>query len=338
MPAPLFRMPVDRAFSAAEKEELARDGHVVLPNLLTDDTSQNVREALRRIHDITRSDPDLRAFHKLERELHRLRGSGRRDEASRARLRELLAGTRALQAKIGYRPGQVCGEVDAYLREVIGHGQMLGLARAVLGGDIRFDHMVSLVKEGGHPGQDWHSHEYASGSRVFHVPSASSDEDQKASFAQGGGAGSRAGEVVTPDRPDLGFIRIFFYVDGFAKGDGSLSVVRGSHHYRLHEVLPGRQLVPSDAMEREWLPLHPAHPVTGERSAIEDLECPPNSVVIMWTHALHAVAPRKASSGTRHCVVTAFRNPGAPSVSRWISAAFAARRSPGLTPRMKSLL
>ena len=300
---------------------------------------------------------------------------------------------------------------------------MLELAHAVLGDDIRFDHMVSLVKEGGHPGQAWHTHEYASGNVVRHRPESNSDVDQKASWrgADAGREGSATGHpppTVTPDRParenalfrldtprfrphearvctrrcrtaapthrrtaapphrrsatpplrrsaacllrsasatsdaipvldaalfprsrpDLGFIRIFFYVDGFNKGDGSLKVVRGSHHHRLHELLPGRTNLRFRALRDEWLPRYPTHPLTGEPSVVEDLECPPNSVVIMWTHALHAVAPRAVSSGTRHCVVTAFRNPGAPSQSRWISADFASRPSPGLPPRLKSLL
>jgi len=32
-------------------------------------------------------------------------------------------------------------------------------------------------------------------------------------------------------------------------------------------------------------------------------------VVIMHTHAAHGVSPREAGSGTRYCVVTAYRNP-----------------------------
>ena len=82
----------------------------------------------------------------------------------------------------------------------------------------------------GHPGQGWHTHEYASGSVVRHMPASNSDADQRASFphttrTRGGRTTVRPTAITTPDRPDLGFIRIFFYVDGFRKGDGR-SVVR----------------------------------------------------------------------------------------------------------------
>ena len=56
---------------------------------------------------------------------------------------------RAGPSRVGYAPGAVCAEYDEYLGHVIGHDQMLELARAVLGEDLRFDHMVSLIKQGG---------------------------------------------------------------------------------------------------------------------------------------------------------------------------------------------
>ncbi len=42
----------------------------------------------------------------------------------------------------------------------------------------------------------------------------------------------------------------------------------------------------------------------------------------MWTHAAHAVSPRQKVSKTRWAVVYAYRNPGLPSESRWISKQF----------------
>jgi hypothetical protein len=90
-------------------------------------------------------------------------------------------------------PMRYAAEHDAYLAEVIAHPQMLELARAVLGEEIRYDHCVNLSRKGGNRGEGWHTHPYA------------------------------------PDQPELGFIRIFFYVSGFQRGNGSLKVVPGSH-------------------------------------------------------------------------------------------------------------
>ena len=50
----------------------------------------------------------------------------------------------------------------------------------------------------------------------------------------------------------------------------------------------------------------------------------------MWTHAAHGVSPRSPLSPTRWCVVSAYRNPGAPSVSRWINEDWAVKDVPGL--------
>ena len=65
-----------------------------------------------------------------------------------------------MQARKTYGPGAVSAEHDTYLEATIGHPQMLALARAVLGEDIRFDHQVALIKHGGHAGQQWHTHQY----------------------------------------------------------------------------------------------------------------------------------------------------------------------------------
>lgn len=96
----------------------------------------------------------------------------------------------------GHEPQRFAAEFDDYLESLIAHPQMLALAKAVLGEDIRFDHCVSLVRPKGTPAMPWHSHEY--------------------------------GE----DKPSLGFIRIFFYISGFGADDGGLKVIPGSHLYR----------------------------------------------------------------------------------------------------------
>ena len=99
-----------------------------------------------------------------------------------------------------YLPPRFAAEFDAYLESLIGHPQLLDLVRRVLGPEIRYDHCVALNREGGNQGSKWHSHEY-------------SDDD-----------------------PTLGFVRVFFYVNGFAADDGGLKVVPGSHLYRDAEI------------------------------------------------------------------------------------------------------
>jgi hypothetical protein len=66
------------------------------------------------------------------------------------------------------------------------------------------------------------------------------------------------------------------------------------------------------------------HPLTGEPLEVVDLDVPEGSVVVMWTNALHAVTPRRSGSDTRWTLVTAYRNPGAPSGARWIRPGFEA--------------
>ena len=61
------------------------------------------------------------------------------------------------------------------------------------------------------------------------------------------------------------------------------------------------------------------HPITGQPLSIEQLSVLPGTVILVWTHAAHAVTPRRKSSGTRWTVVYAYRNPGKPSGARWIS-------------------
>lgn len=201
--------------------------------------------------------------------------------AARDRLVESLARVAALPDTEEHHPSRYAAEHNDYLASLIAHPQMLALARRVLGDDIRYDHCVSLTRQGGNPGQGWHSHSYAE------------------------------------ERAELGFLRIFFYVNGFAKGDGALKVVPGSHLFRD----PKLRAETDAELEAAWL--HDKnHPLSAEPLHIEELEVPPGSVVLMWTHAAHAVSPRRANSDTRWTVVYAYRNPGAFSHARWISNAF----------------
>lgn len=179
-------------------------------------------------------------------------------------------------------------EYDAYLASIIAHPQMLELAQNVLGPDIRFDHCVGLVRPANNGGLHWHSHEYAD------------------------------------DRPELGFVRIFFYVNGFTKQDGGLKVVPGSHLFRDASL----RAQTDDELRDGWL-AGKQHPQTGRPLAIEHLDAPPGTVALMWTHAAHAVTPRQPSSDTRWTVVYAYRNPGEISHARWLTEAFEHQPPPG---------
>jgi hypothetical protein len=184
-------------------------------------------------------------------------------------------------------PNHNAAEYDPFLESLIGHPQMLALARSVLGEEIRFDHCVTLNRPMGNRGVRWHSHEYAE------------------------------------DDPKLGFIRIFFYVSGFEVGDANLKVVAGSHLYRDRNI----NAESDNDLRTGWL-AGKTHPLTGEPLTIEELAVPPASVVLMWTHAAHAVNPRQSST-TRWSVVYAYRNPGRPSEARWITKAYEQKAIPG---------
>jgi hypothetical protein len=180
-----------------------------------------------------------------------------------------------------YKPNHYAAEYNAYLASLIAHPQLLGLAREVLGEPLRFDHCVTLNRPGGDGGAHWHSHEY----------------------------GERD--------PSLGFLRIFFYVNGFTPDDGGLKVVPGSHLYRDSTIRAGSD----DELRAEWM-AGKTHPETGAALAIEELTVSEGTVALMWTHAAHGVNPRQAVSNPRWAAVYAYRNPGLPSRARWISEVF----------------
>lgn len=206
------------------------------------------------------------------------------------RLTESLARVESLipGGKKGYEPNRFAAEYDSYLESLIPHPQMLKLAREVLGEEIRYDHCVSLNRPGGNNGAVWHSHAYAE------------------------------------DDPRYGFVRIFFYVNGFAADDGGLKAVPGSHLYRDPKI----QAATDDALREGWL-AGKTHPETGKPLAIEALSVPRGTVVLMWTHAAHAVTPRKQESDTRWTVVYGYYKPGKDPGERWITPEFAQKRIPG---------
>lgn len=209
-------------------------------------------------------------------------------------LTEALQRIAVLQEPFGYgrteqrTPGKFAAEHDDFLASLIAHPELLGLARSVLGESIRYDHCVALNRLADNPGLRWHTHEYAD------------------------------------DEPSLGFLRIFFYLNGFAADDGGLKAVPGSHLFRDSQILAQTD----DELQQAWIE-GKRHPLTGEPLRIERLSAPPATVILMWTHALHGVTPRKPSSPTRWTVVYAYRNPGRPSKARWISEEFERRQLPG---------
>jgi hypothetical protein len=200
---------------------------------------------------------------------------------------EHIESLRAQEEK-GHEPRRFSAEFDTYLESLIGHPQLLGLARTILGDDIRYDHCVALNRPSGQKGMSWHAHGY--GEENF----------------------------------DLGFVRVFFYINGFGEDDGGLKVVPGSHLFK-DRTIKGED----DAdLYQKWVN-GKTHPKTGEPLQIEALSAPPGTVIVMWTHALHGVNPRKPSSDTRWTVVYAYRNPGLPSNARWISEDFEQKVIPG---------
>lgn len=212
-------------------------------------------------------------------------------ESARERLVEALSLVHALKRpkEGGSRPGSYAAEHNGYLASLIGHPQLLALARTILGEDIRYDHCVELNRPSGFEGMRWHAHGY--GEENFDL--------------------------------GLGFVRIFFYVNGFDVDDGALTVVPGSHLYK--DRTP-RAKTDEELLEG-WMK-GKKHLETGAPLEIETLSVPPGTVIVMWTHALHGVTARTGND-TRWTVVYAYRNPGLPSSARWITEDFEKKVIPG---------
>eukprot|EP01043_Picozoa_sp_COSAG02_P006900 COSAG02_NODE_201_length_29473_cov_135.510213_26_plen_393_part_00 len=291
-----------------QKSEMDTDGHIVLPGILTDDTVERVIDRLSALN-------DLDAAHQRERATKRQALEQARDIAQTAAEKEaaeVALNSWAEDGGLGMRlsVGACIAEHDEYIESIVGHPQMLALARSILGDDIRFDHCCnSSGRAGGDTpdgGMGYHGHSYADGRKTW------------------------ADEVVPglapkTDNPSLGFIRIFFYVNGFSLQNGNLKTVPGSHLIR-DDLAHGRD---DDELTEQWM-RGKAHPITGEPLAIRRLECPRGSVVCMWTHAAHGVDPKPVGSERRWAMITAYRNPGAPSVSRWMTPKFTVKPTPGL--------
>ena len=213
-----------------QKATMDMDGHIVLPGILTPDTVERLIDRLSAMN-------DLDAVFQRERAAKRKQLEQARDAAKTAAEKE--AAERALSSwaedgGLGMRlsVGACIAEHDEYIESVVGHPQMLALARSILGDDIRFDHCCnSSGRAGGDTpdrGMGYHGHSYADGRKTW------------------------ADEVVPglapkTNNPSLGFIRIFFYVNGFSLkngnlktvGDGTLSTVWfGGRHSHYCAALP----------------------------------------------------------------------------------------------------
>lgn len=140
---------------------------------------------------------------------------GRIAPEARRRLARSIARVEALRpdAPKETRPRRYAAEHDRFLGRLVAHPQLVALARAALGPEIRFDHCVCLGRPPGHAGMRWHSHGYAEGD------------------------------------PRLGLLRIFLYASGFGPGDGGLKAVPGSHRLREAHV----HAESDGALRRDWL-------------------------------------------------------------------------------------
>ena len=87
--------------------------------------------------------------------------AGRLTSEARVQLIAALADIEAQTTGNPVAPRHYSAEHNAFLASLIAHPQMLALAQAALGPEIRFDHCVALNRAGGDRGIGWHSHDYA---------------------------------------------------------------------------------------------------------------------------------------------------------------------------------
>ena len=304
--SPLFKpgsalLVEDGGLSQAQKQQLDLDGHVVLPGVLTPATIERTISALARIDELEAAFAQTALGRRKTEILQQLEQPQQLGPEEQQKLqRELNSwsddGGHGMRMNIG----QVVAEHDEYLESIVGHPQMLALARSVLGDELRFDHQcTSSGRQPGNAGMGYHSHNYAD------------------------------------EHPQIGYIRVFFYLNGFRLEDGNLKTVPGSHLFRT-DTGNGR----TDADIMAWA-ADKRHPITDKPLAIRKLACPPGSVVIMWTHATHGVDPKPADSERRWALITAYRNPGAPldtetgialGFPNWMTPKYRDAPTPGLAP------
>lgn len=298
--AAFHRMPLFHPswqFTPAMKDQMDKDGHVIFPGLMTAEAVRTATDACVRVQAMHEEFTDRIA---PLREAHAARVELARSDAEREKLEEERWKPGADgDFNLVLNPGSNCAEMDPFFEAAIGHPDMRKIVEGVFDKDWRFDHCTMANRKGGNGGIGWHSH-------------GGSDTDS------------------WYDQP-RGFIRVFWYINGFAAGDGNLKVVPGSH---LHRRDPMRGFSSDEAAQAGWIDGR-LHPITKRSLKIEHLACPRGTVIAMWTHAAHAVEPKASGTDTRYTLITGYRQPQCHEVSKWITPAFYRRNTMGLPPLAK---
>lgn len=124
--------------SPEQRAQMDTDGHIVLPAALTPETTRRAIEGLGRVERLQK-DFDRTPLGQRKAEIHRqlqLDLPEAEAEVLRGELREWGPdGSHGLRMSIG----QLAAEHDEYLESIVGHPEMLALARSVLGDGLRFD-------------------------------------------------------------------------------------------------------------------------------------------------------------------------------------------------------
>lgn len=304
--AAVHRLPLFKSafvFTPEMKATLDHDGHIVLPDLLTSEMVDMCSESLRAVQ--AENDAfNERAAPLREAWESRMATAGSEEE------REALHEERWKPGAIGelnlfLDPQKTSAESSPLFEGILGHPDLQRIVVAVLGPDFLFDHCCTMNRGGGDRGMGWHSHGH-------------SDMDSRG-----------------PD-DDRGFLRVFFYVNGFAADDGNLKVIKGSHlHHSDPIAAPPLEPFDTDAEAEERWMRGRTHPKTGKPLEIEHLTCPPGSVILMWTHAAHAVQPKPPDAPPRMTLIAGFRQPKCHEVSKWQTPSFHRRPTVGLPPGAK---
>ena len=166
-------------------------GHIALPGLMTDAAVAKALEVAARVQAIHE---EFTARITPLREAHERRVEAATTDAER----EALEDERWKPGADGdfnlvLNPGSNCAEVDPWFEGVLGHPDMRRIVDRVLGTDARFDHCAMANRHGGDGGIGWHSH---------------GTPDRDATYEDG-----------------RGFIRVFFYINGFELSNGNLKVI-----------------------------------------------------------------------------------------------------------------
>lgn len=103
---------------------------------------------------------------------------------------------------------------------------------------------------------------------------------------------------------DKWYIQMLYYINGFEKGDSSLSVVPGSHL-----CIPKERVDNEDELRKGKF-----DDLTGRELKLVDLEVPPGSMVCLSGRTIHAVTPKPVDSPQEYRlnVHYLFKEEGAP--------------------------